>query len=136
MYQTICNKWDYMDEQYQLQASWRYRRIKQAWYHKNNIHLHKTIATQHILGFIHVMKFMIRMNWHCIYLITEYQDQCLGKTFQIALDLERRLFIHHNVELIGYKLESFGIPWALGDIRDKIHKIWEDPVWFGKIWKT
>ena len=63
----------------------------------------------------------------------EYQDQCQGNTFQIALDLERRLFLHHNIDLIGFKLELFGIPLVLGDIRDKTQKIWKDLDGFGKL---
>ena len=125
-----------MDEQYQLQASWRYRRIEQAWYLKRIIHSLKTITTWNLLGFIHVMKFMVRMNWHCINLKIEYQDQCLGNTFQIALDLERRLFLHHNLDFLGLQLAWFGSPWVLGDIREKHKKfgrIWYDLEGFGKL---
>ena len=81
------------------------------------------------------MKFMVRMNWHCIYLKNEYQDQCPRNTSQIALDLKRRLFLHHNIDLLGFQLTWFGITWLLGYIRDKTHKIWEDPMWFRRIWK-
>ena len=44
-----CNKWDYMDEQCQLPTPWRYRKVKQACYHKKIIHSLKTVTTWNLL---------------------------------------------------------------------------------------
>ena len=51
------------------------------------------------------MTSMVKMNWHCIFLETGYQDQCPRNTFQTTLDLERSLFLHHDLEFLGFKLE-------------------------------
>ena len=36
----------------------------------------------------------------------------------------RRFFLSHYILFIGLKLTLFYVPWMLGDIRNKTHKIW------------
>ena len=80
------------------------------------------------------MKYIIRMNWHCIFLKTEQQDQCLQNTFQIARDLERKLFLHHNIDLLGFQLAWLDIIWMKWDFGDKTQKIREDLTGLGTTW--
>jgi hypothetical protein len=64
-----------MDEQYELQAPWRYRRIKQAWYHKMIIH---SLKNHYNLKYSKelVMLWSLWEEYISItYLKTKYQDK-------------------------------------------------------------
>ena len=63
-----------MDEKYEFQASWRYRRVKQAWYHKK---YHPFTKDDYNLKFAKdsVMSWISWSEWIGIaFLETKYQD--------------------------------------------------------------
>ena len=68
------------------------------------------------------------------YLKTEYQDQNPRNTPKIALDLKRRLILHHNIDFLGLKLAWLYRLWMLGDFGDKTQKIRKDLTRLGITW--
>ena len=81
------------------------------------------------------MSWILWEGWISIaYFKIEYQDQCPRNTLQIALDRERRLIIHHNIDFLGLQLEWIDILWMIGEFGDKMQKNWEDLTRLGRVW--
>ena len=81
------------------------------------------------------MSWILWEGWISIaYLKTKYQDQCPGNTLQIALDIERRLILHQNIDFLGLKITWVFRPWMIRYFGVKIQKIREDLTGLGKAW--